>query len=308
MHRLASLTAIAMLASSAAFAEVCDLVSVFDLFQHPTVDEVSECLRNQGDVNSRGRNEIPILNLAIRRNSDAEIIQLLIANGADVNAVDQHGYSALHKAAILEKDLNIISILLNAGADLEAQSLLGYTPLHNQIAFHSTDPSRIINMVDAVEMLVLAGADVNTHNNKGEMPLHSLTRTNNGTQRTNEYSRLIKILAEAGADINAYLTHMNGFTPLILYIYDAPYFEEEVITLIEIGADVDLPNEKTGMTPLHYISCCAVSSKILMSLLAAGADVTVVDKLGNTAFDYATGNSSLNTTSAFELLRALTQG
>lgn len=305
---------LATLIASDISAQNCDLNSILGFPGRPTIVNVRNCLENGGDVYARGRHGETMLFLAALRSDDAEVVQLLLAKGADVNAVNEDGRSTLHVAALAVKNLDIVTILIEAGADLEARESRGYTLLHATIinagkyipgeSYSEKRWSLDADKMRAIRMFVLAGADVNTRNNKGETPLHTTALL--GGQPSGEFSNLIEILTTAGANVDAYIDERHAITPLIAYIYFALDFEEEVSTLIAAGANVNLSSEMNGMTPLHFATCLAGRPDNLIILIEAGADVAVLDHKGRRPFDCAKENPWLIDSTGYLLLQQVT--
>lgn len=90
---------------------------------------------------------------------------------------------------------------------------------------------------------------------------------------------------------------------------------EHVHDLLAAGADPNLP-DKHGWTPLHYAAehsaFTSRNSKILNPsknisiLLEAGADASITNGAGETAFDLAQKKDKLRGTDAYEQLKAAT--
>lgn len=301
MRLLVTVVAIFMFTSGAGSVGSCKLASVLDFPGKPTFENIRICLKNGGDVNERGRRGQTMLGLAVTRSDDAEIVRLLIANGADTNGISEGGRSVLHIAARFANSPEMINILIEAGADLEARDNEGYSPLHLQIARHSIDPADLQGMIDRIEVLVLAGADVNSRNFKGRTPLLSLVSYAGVSQ--NDYAWLVKILADAGADVDAYYyPERRLLNTLMVYILDGPGFEEEIAALIAAGANVNLVHEPTGQTPLHLAGCNNPSSANFEALVAAGASPFALDDLGRTPMDCARDNPYLTASESFRAL------
>jgi ankyrin repeat protein len=101
-----------------------------------------------------------------------EIIKLLHAAGADINCKDlEKGLAPLHYTALRNKPL-CMKTLISLGADLHITEVNGATALHGA-AYHGN--------LDAVKVLMEAGADPNKQDNFGNTPLSLAQRTNNAS-------------------------------------------------------------------------------------------------------------------------------
>ena len=67
------------------------------------------------------------LHMAIRRQDDAAMVEVLLRKGADINAKDGTGHRPLHRAAFGDVP-EMVMLLLDAGADINATNDDGYTP------------------------------------------------------------------------------------------------------------------------------------------------------------------------------------
>lgn len=95
---------------------------------------------------------------------------------------------------------------------------------------------------------------------------------------------LIRVLAAAGADVNA--RFRDGTTALVIAITDPIQERPDVIrALIEVGADVNTVTERDGMTPLMMaaeLNYRKQYPEIVRALIAVGADVNARNRNGQT--------------------------
>jgi ankyrin repeat protein len=199
-------------------------------------ERVKELIKAGTNVNTRddeGRTALMVASDEGR----TEIVELLISAGADVNAKDMNGDTALMYAAnspgymtqgsckgiwvgwidyhdqavwISRYNIQIARILIAAGADVNARDKNGNTAL--MIA-----TSR--GHVDIVEILIDAGADVNAKDECGNTALMiavNIPDYSTDEEHTEQLvyrgsswliyryrKKIVKILIEAGADVNA---------------------------------------------------------------------------------------------------------
>jgi len=127
--------------------------------------------------------------------------------------------------------------------------------------------------------------DVNTKDKEGETALHIVARSGNNVVR------IIKILTKAGIDVNA--VSSSGETALHLAIEYAKIESfkckdkiNNVLFLIENGADVNIKKEEDGNYPLH-LAIKNGNVEIVKLLLKAGANINAKNKIGHTPFSAA---------------------
>ncbi|KAK7074366.1 hypothetical protein SK128_009451 [Halocaridina rubra] len=248
------------------------------------------------------------------------ILEILLDNGADMISKDKDGYTALHvgiaagkveviqellkfgkrRKINLEEFLNatnniqktplhfaahtghteILLKLLDAGSNIIAEDEDGYTPLHVAVA---------VGKVDAVQELLQFQKKrhgnlcdiLNVSNNAQKTPLHFAARVGK--------VQIFDMLMVAGADIAA--EDNDGYTPLHVAI--AERNENIFRKLYEFAKRKNLnlldyinATNKRQETPLHFASYTG-NVKIIKLLVHAGANITAIDKEGNTPLHVA---------------------
>ncbi|KAL4223655.1 hypothetical protein ACF0H5_017123 [Mactra antiquata] len=160
------------------------------------------------------------------------------------------------------------------------------TPLH--ILIKMCDGKTVQDFQDILE----AGADPNMRDWIGDTPLHCIfkkyiNQTDEDTNEPEEYTNfiddhrndIILLLDKHGADINA--TNTRGESPIFL-----AKSEQNVATLLELGANVNLKN-KLMQTPLLYlVSKEQTNAKILEMYIKSDADVFAGDIHGSNVLHY----------------------
>jgi len=177
-------------------------------------------------------------------------------------ARDADGRTALHNA-VYHGLHDTMRRLIAEGADVDAGDNRALRPLHYAVE----SPWAL----EAVPMLLQAGAYPNAANRRGQTPLFNLVSSNKHTQQ--EKDQLIALLLQAGANVNA--QDQSGATVL----HDVAWTCRPLAlaqTLITAGIDI---NARTinGDTPLHL----ALKSPHVMlaeELIEQGADVDACNR------------------------------
>lgn len=167
------------------------------------------------DINRPDDNGVPILLKAVEHH-DEGLVKFLKDHGADPNAKNL--------IFSVETDLRAIKLLFDIGADPNIRDSLGNTLLHKSLNF--LIGSRWPSSADMAKLLIQYGFDVNI--SKDGIPIILQAAIENR-------SDVVKILKEAGADINM-LTE-EGTSPL-LYTVCHGYIEAAQI-LKNAGANSD---------------------------------------------------------------------
>lgn len=215
-----------------------------------TCAELARLLAAGADVNAAdGVGDTALMRAAQRGNPD--MVKALLAAGANPNAQDKRGWTALMGACVSENtpDTAVAEALLEAGAELELKNEHGFTAL--SYAAQS-------NKLEHVELLLAAGADVNSRDGLGRNVLHRAVMCRASLAMV---CRLLASGAQPKQE-NPYLPANDGL------LFDAVYHQqsaEAVKLLIEAGAAV---NSGDVLCAAAY----ARDERVQTVLLAAGAD------------------------------------
>lgn len=128
--------------------------------------------------------------------------------------------------------------------------------------------------IDLAIKLIDLGVNVNLADHEGETPLHFAVK--------NKLVNLVKKLIAAGADVN--LCNKKMESPL--YIACQCGLFEIVKVLLSSGAVVNQQNGEHNKAPLH-IAATRGYLNILRELIEFGADISLENKVKNTALHYA---------------------
>jgi hypothetical protein len=155
--------------------------------------------------------------------------KILRHSGADPNVQFLARNTVLHAAASYG-DVEMARVLLNLEADVNIQNEYGCTPLNYVLGSDSLASSVEVSnyqesLANVARLLLDHGADINTRDNNGEIPLHIAV--------SNRYIELVRVLLEYGADVGA--EDMEGRTPFSLA--KERQSDEIMKLLVEHGAE-----------------------------------------------------------------------
>lgn len=167
--------------------------------------------------------------------------------------------------AIRSDDLARVRELSRDASNIKSADSKGITPLLYASAFGS---------LDAMRVLIEAGADVNAAEPQGAVPLHWAACD----------PARVKLLVESGARADA--KSAQGRTPLMI-ASSCEGAADSVRILLSKGADVNARQEN-GATPLLAATDSA-GPRIARMLLAAGAKADAVNQQGDTTLMNAVG-------------------
>ncbi|CAN0574715.1 unnamed protein product, partial [Ectocarpus sp. 12 AP-2014] len=226
---------------------------------------------NVGDLTNRSP-----LHLAAEA-GHRHVIGILLVKGADIDAWNDRRETPLHLAAS-KGHTPCISELLGGGADKDAVDNVGQTPL-----WHAAKNNRL----KAIEELLAAGANYRIRCLEQRSPLEAAAIGGHAT--------IVKAFLDEDGD-EAFATDDFGYTALHSCAFEpAGDNGDAVRVLLEAGADVNA--EATGRdcsTPLHVaVDRRIASTGTICALLEGGADVSVFDEVDDTPLHRACKRSSV---------------
>lgn len=224
--------------------------------------------------NEKDNNDTDIFFRAIYDN-DTETIGNLLKNGFDIGAMNKNGENAVN-VAISSGSYFVLEFLIENGANLNSTSDTGIPPLSQAISEYNGEAIDILLNSNKVDMYSVWG-DMWTGS-----PLYI------ACSRANIYA--LEKMLENGADLNHDFSEYNA-VPLIHYAINYKQYlknddyKELIAFLILNKININTKN-KQGQTPLM----AALKNGDIdgfNALIAGGADVSLKDKNGKTALDYA---------------------
>lgn len=154
------------------------------------------------------------------------LLNFSLEYGCNVNDSDSEDETPL-MYAVRYSDPETVKLLIESGADVNVRNEINDTPLMSVGASRINNAEKIIKILRS---LIENGADVNAQNIKGE---NALMKILEGLCCVNE--EMIRILIDAGINVNA--ESNDGSNALSIAIEN--YFELVKI-LLEAGADINL--------------------------------------------------------------------
>ncbi|XP_063924516.1 putative ankyrin repeat protein RF_0381 [Zophobas morio] len=227
---------------------------------------IRRLLRRGLNINEPNKNGVSPLHLACNC-GNLETAQILLAKGANINDVDYNELDALHYASSsTDTNTNLITLLLDKGLNVNCVNKYGASPLH------------FARKSDNIDVLLEAGAQLQSLDNNNNNILHYVSRT------TDEVIELLNYLLSA-ADFNVNAQNNCGTTPLQLACKSGNFlFVKE---LYEHGAELNiLDNDKKSA--LHYaLESSEQNNSFINYLIYNGIDVNVQDDHGKTPLELA---------------------
>ena len=248
------------------------------------------------DVNAlNGCGQTPLHTAAGGEKDCPELCSILLKHNAKIDAVDKDGNQPLHLAC-KRRHAATRNLLLSHGADVTALNKQQQRPLHlanksilNSFQVHSGDHALHIAArngdIQAVQLLVDCGADVNALNGCGQTPLHTAA----GGEK--DCPELCSILLKHNAKIDA--VDKDGNQPL--HVACEAALTSTVQHLLDCNADV-LATNNFYQTALHKAACSKRDwPEVCVMLIAKGAQVNATDGSGDTSLHVACQKGNMKT-------------
>ena len=229
-----------------------------------TNGQILEFLINYGgDVNARDEKRVTPLHCAVSKNN-YECTKVLLKMNADINAQTSVGYTPIRIAA-QNKKFSIVQLLLSNDKNkpnLEIRDKLGNTPLLSVCNLNQST-----ERADMITILLNAGADPNTTNNRNMNSLYVLLLRNPRLSELNDliaHSAEINVVSSVGIPaMHQAVQNLNVFN-----------------FLLEHGGNIKIVS-KSGDTCLHA-AAETPNVEIAETLIASGINVNAKNKKGRT--------------------------
>lgn len=215
--------------------------------------EVIRALLNAGASLKNGDTTSKCMLFCAIHEGGTNIYKLLMEKGISLNTPNEDGETLLHLSVSFDEP-ELTAFFLKNGLNPNARDKRGWTPLHE--CCHNNRPP-----IHA-RLLIQAGADVNSLNDRRETPLH-LIASHGG--------EILGLLVKAGAKLNA--RDREGRTALVYAASDGS--PADVKLLLDAGADPRLGGPLECALPYAYRAKPNSSSNQLAKarlLIQYGAD------------------------------------
>jgi len=243
--------------------------------QNSTLDIIRYMISLGVDINQKDRSGSALYHAVA--NEKLDVVQFLLSEGADFKSEE----GALWEIVIQSQNTELVHQFIKAQLDINARDKDRLTPLMRAIKYANS--SNIDKSIDIIKMLIANDADVNSiPENYGnwcvkECPILLSLR----------HPRILKLLVEAGADVNIRLGQNK--TPLH-YLAEIgrgaqiseTWTKESGEILLSNGAEINAVDLDL-QTPLHYGCRSPVISALLMD---HGANIHAKDHKGYKPFHF----------------------
>lgn len=268
---------------------------------NPRYLRVVEMLLDRGaNIHALAATGAPVLRGATELGT-AQMVKLLLKRGADPNKPISHGETlqCLIGLALERSKIDVAEALLNHGATFDPNA---FWFLHEAAANgrlkvvlwlldHGADINRCNDRGDSallaaarsghddvVASLIARGADVRVHNSQGDAALHA--------------AAFCKSCLEPLLQLGLPIDEPNGRGRTALHLAAQCADVASMQALLQAGASINA-QDHAGSTPLHIIFDSEefrpdVEFPVFHALVSAGADRSIKNQMGKTAFDLAT--------------------
>ena len=207
------------------------------------LEKVKTLIDAGADVNLKnGMGMSAVMIVSGHDENSLEMANILINAGSDINLRDNDGWTALMIASVhcsWGKNASILNLLINTGSDINHKNNHQQTPLIVMLdSYGCTD-----NKFETAKILVNAGCDVNCVDIRGNSALRQAIRD----------AKIIRLLIDAGADVN--LKYINDQTFLMLLLQKENIddkYTDVIIELLYISKKTLCDIDTNGKTAYDY--------------------------------------------------------
>lgn len=271
---------------------------LFDAIDDIDIKKTKELIALGADVNCKDKSGTPLLMRASFRGDNAEIIKLLIDTGAKINAKDKNKKTALSYAS--ESNYKeIMTLLISLGADTNNEdyknNILSWELIdsinnnniekvkelikvgvnvkdefkidfgRNYYGLHPLVIAAEKGQKEIVQLLIEAGADVNSKNKYGTTALHEACRKG--------YLDIFYYLIKSAANINQLDCESRG----AFYWACSSGYLEMAEFLIKMGVEINI-QERGSQTPLS-IAVWHKHTDLVKLLISSGAKINIENRI-----------------------------
>ncbi|HEY7318044.1 MAG TPA: ankyrin repeat domain-containing protein [Candidatus Binatia bacterium] len=222
----------------------------------------------------KGADINPALAVAARRGK-TDMVNFLLDRKPSRQAINEALPAAADKG-----NTTIMQKLMDSGADIKGE--YGGTAL--MMAAYSAN-------VEALQLLLSHGANINAADSDGETALHYAARATRGS------IEIVRILLQQGADVN--VRDRDGTTALIKVIQK----ERSAVALLLLEHNADAGAQTNRQVTAVMAAAANNLASLIQPLIAKGADINGRNDRGETALMWATG--AVDNVSKPEVVREL---
>jgi ankyrin repeat protein len=213
---------------------------------------------------------------AAREGLMEELVRLIEQEGVDVNLRNDYGVTALDNATSAGQ-IEAVRFLLKSGANPNGSQYID--PNYQTTALHLAAER---DFYECAQLLIEYGADLESRDFHGDTPLLNALTTDGHSGVGSE--RVAVLLLEKGCDPNA---SGHDSAPLgLALVPDSNVREKLSRSLVEHGANANVPDQRFGRTPLHWAVQCR-DLRLINLFMAHGGDPKIRSNDGKTPLDLA---------------------
>lgn len=214
-----------------------------------------------------------------------EAVRFLLRGEAAVDASGTDLYTPLHAAAAAGHN-RLVQLLFDAGADLEAPTSLSDPGCWSALYLAAMEGHKL-----TVDILIGCGAILTPQNDFNCLENAS----------THQLEQIVEMMIRYKVGIN---TKYQGYT--LLHHATHSDLRATVESLLNIGADIDIPDDFQGQTAVYH-AALGGSPPTMRLLLDRGADIHALDKYGRTALHHIVSSQIFEEDEEGEIVKLLLQ-